>query len=104
VGGSILFFPTSTSDQSLSKDSKSPNLNFPFTYEHKEAPNKERQDTSHPHQIVEGEGGVLYVPDLGSDRIWLVKREGESELQITGYLQAPPGAGPRHVCLTQDGT
>lgn len=98
-----MYFPTSSSDHSLSEDSSSPNLSFPFPYEGKTAPNTERQDTPHPHQIVEGEGGLLYVPDLGSDRVWLVKRDGESGLKIEGYLQAPEGTGPRHLSLSLDG-
>ena len=46
---------------------------------------------------------MLYMPDLGSDRVWVVKREGASGLKIHGYLQAPPGAGPRHAVLSLDG-
>jgi 6-phosphogluconolactonase (cycloisomerase 2 family) len=44
------------------------------------------------------------MPDLGSDRVWVVKREGPSGLKIHGYLQAPEGAGPRHAVLSLDGT
>jgi hypothetical protein len=47
---------------------------------------------------------VLYVPDLGSDRVWLVKRDGDSGLKIEGYLQAPAGSGPRHAVLSIDGS
>ena len=86
----------------LAASSASPNLEFPFTYKDaKTAPNPERQEASHPHQVVE-HNGTLYVPDLGSDRIWLVKREGESGLRIDGYLQAPEGSGPRHVVVSKD--
>ncbi|KAK1926862.1 Lactonase, 7-bladed beta-propeller-domain-containing protein [Papiliotrema laurentii] len=102
LGGSAIFFPT-TASGALAAESQSPNLHFPFPYEGKSKPNEERQDTPHPHQIVEGENGVLYVPDLGSDRVWLVKRDGDSGLKIEGYLQAPAGSGPRHAVLSIDG-
>jgi 6-phosphogluconolactonase (cycloisomerase 2 family) len=98
----VIYFPvTSTSD--IAPESESPNLKFPFLYEGKKAPNPTRQDTSHPHQVIEGEGGKLYVPDLGNDRIWIVKREGESGLKVDGYLQSNEGAGPRHAALSTDG-
>lgn len=78
-------------------------LKFPFTYEGKEAPNKERQDSSHPHEVVEGPNGFLYVPDLGSDRIWIVEREGADGLAIKGHLECPGGAGPRHATVSRGG-
>jgi 6-phosphogluconolactonase (cycloisomerase 2 family) len=102
VGGSILFFPVE-SDGSLSSTSNSPPLKFPFPYEGKKKPNEERQDASHPHQVYEAANGTLYVPDLGSDRIWVVEREGAEGLAIKGYLQAPEGSGPRHCQISDDG-
>lgn len=102
VGGSIIFFPVDSAGQ-LAESSESPNLKFPFAYEGDKAPNKERQDEPHPHQVIEGAEGRLYVPDLGNDRIWVVKRKGESGLDIEGWLQVPEGLGPRHAVISPDG-
>lgn len=102
VGGSIIYFPVD-SDGVLSKESESPNLEFPFVYKGGKAPNKERQDTPHPHQVIEGGEGRLYVCDLGNDRVWVVKRQGDSGLEIEGWLQAPEGLGPRHAVISPDG-
>lgn len=101
MGGTCIFIPLNP-DGTLSQDSESPNLEFPFTYKDQEAPNPPRQDTPHPHQVVEGSGGKLYVPDLGSDKIWVIKRKGESALEIEGYYESPPGTGPRHMVLSHD--
>ncbi|KAL0254053.1 hypothetical protein I308_101432 [Cryptococcus tetragattii IND107] len=104
LGGSIIFFPI-TSDFTLSSSSASPLLKFPLIYEVQQqtAPNPERQDTAHCHQIIEGNEGTLYVPDLGNDRVWVVWREGESGLSVKGWCQAPSGSGPRHACISNDG-
>lgn len=102
IGGSIIFFPI-TASGALSETSESPLLILPFVYESQTAPNVKRQEASHAHHVVEGRNGILYVSDLGNDRIWIVKREGESGLAIKGYLQAPPGTGPRHSLISKDG-
>jgi len=101
MGGTIICMPIGP-DGKLSQTSKSPNLAFPFPYKDTKAPNPDRQDTPHPHQVIESKEGKLYVPDLGSDRIWVVKRKGEDELEIEGWLQATPGSGPRHCVLSAD--
>lgn len=104
LGGSIIFFPI-TSGSTLSSSSASPLLKFPLIYEEQgqTAPNPERQDAAHCHQIIEGDEGTLYVPDLGNDRVWVVWREGESGFSVKGWCQAPPGSGPRHACISNDG-
>ncbi|WVR05152.1 hypothetical protein IAU60_002164 [Kwoniella sp. DSM 27419] len=102
MGGSLLHIPFN-SDGSLSTDSASPLLELPFVYKDQTAPNPERQDAAHAHQVIEGDNGILYVPDLGGDRIWVVERQGESGLTIKGWLQAPPGTGPRHAVISKDG-
>ncbi|WVQ76322.1 hypothetical protein IAR50_005987 [Cryptococcus sp. DSM 104548] len=102
IGGSAIFFPID-SNGALSKTSESPLLKLPFVYEGQTAPNPKRQDASHAHNVVEGVDGKLYLADLGTDRIWIVKREGESGLAIDGWLQAPPGSGPRHSLISEDG-
>lgn len=64
-------------------------LKFTSPYGSAGGPNKERQEASHPHECIEGADGLLFVPDLGSDRVWMLRRgEGES-LREVGYLQLP---------------
>ncbi|WWC61019.1 uncharacterized protein I303_103597 [Kwoniella dejecticola CBS 10117] len=101
MGGSMIFFPFN-SDGTLS-DNPSDLLEFPFLYKDGNAPNPERQDTPHAHQVIEGEAGTLYVCDLGNDRIWVVEKKGVNTLEIKGWLQAPPGTGPRHATFSEDG-
>ncbi|KAJ9117127.1 hypothetical protein QFC24_006586 [Naganishia onofrii] len=118
-GGSALFYPVDQQTGHLPAASTGalasltpsflashpPILHFPFTYA-RHGPNKDRQEASHPHQAVEGEGGIVYVPDLGSDRIWIVRKaagEGEVQLEICGEMRLPGGAGPRHAALSPDG-
>ncbi|WVQ78407.1 hypothetical protein IAT38_000493 [Cryptococcus sp. DSM 104549] len=102
VGGSIIYFPITPTGE-LSTTSSSPLLELPYVYKDQAAPDPERQDASHCHQVVEGHDGTLYVPDLGSDRVWVVWREGESGLSVKGWCQCPPGAGPRHCVVSEDG-
>ncbi|EIW69401.1 hypothetical protein TREMEDRAFT_30617 [Tremella mesenterica DSM 1558] len=100
IGGSVIFFPLNP-DGSLSQTSESPKLQFPNLYEDK-SPNPERQDSPHAHQVLEGENGVMYIPDLGNDRVWIIGRVGESGLEIRGELKCPPGSGPRHGVISDD--
>lgn len=39
-------------------------------------PIPDRQRQCHMHQVIEDRRGLLYVPDLGSDCIWVFRREG----------------------------
>lgn len=74
-----------------------PALKLPFAYEDTPAPNPKRQNGAHAHGAVE-EDGLIYVADLGGDRVWVLRRdESESGLEILKYLQCPPGWGPRHM-------
>ncbi|KAL7422133.1 hypothetical protein Q5752_002776 [Cryptotrichosporon argae] len=100
IGGSVVFFPLV--DGKLSPDSASPVLKLPFAYEGKAAPNPKRQDSAHAHHTIEDDAGNFYVADLGSDRIYIVRRDGADALKIVDYIQAPPGSGPRHLVISQD--
>jgi 6-phosphogluconolactonase (cycloisomerase 2 family) len=53
--------------------------------------------------MCQNQNGDLYVPDLGSDRIWQLKRKGENELEITGAADGRSGVGPRHAALHSNG-
>jgi 6-phosphogluconolactonase (cycloisomerase 2 family) len=78
-------------------------LEFEFPYTKGSAPNTERQDKPHAHHAIEDSKGQIYVCDLGSDRVWVVVKDGETGLKVKGYLQAPEGSGPRHAALSPDG-
>lgn len=78
---------------------------LPFAYEGKTAPNKERQDASHAHGVIELRG-LLYAADLGSDRVYVLKRikkEGGEGLEVVDWIQCEPGFGPRHCVVSKDG-
>ena len=104
MGGNVQLIPT-TQSHALDTSSKLKPLYFPYIYKDITPPNPDRQDTSHPHQIIEGPGDVLFVPDLGCDRVWVVHRDSASDsgLKITGHLQCPKGSGPRHGVVSKDG-
>ncbi|KAJ3042338.1 hypothetical protein HDV00_007472 [Rhizophlyctis rosea] len=62
-------------------------------------PNSSRQTSAHVHENVwSADGKFVYIPDLGSDRIWV---NSYSNGQITKVSSAvlPSGAGPRHIVL-----
>lgn len=63
-----------------------------------------RQASPHIHQVkflpcIPGvEGEWLLAPDLGSDKIRILKYSGETApLQHTGDITFPAGSGPRHI-------
>lgn len=105
-GGSVTLYPISISEKAgllLANDPRT-ELLFEFPYKSvQHGPNKSRQRQCHPHQVLEDKQGRLYVPDLGSDRVWILRRE-QMRLEVCGWLQCPPGTGARHAVLTPDGT
>ncbi|EGO00525.1 hypothetical protein SERLA73DRAFT_178364 [Serpula lacrymans var. lacrymans S7.3] len=63
-------------------------------------PNKERQKSSHPHQIIfHPSRDELLVPDLGADKIWRLAKGASGQWEINGYVQCAPGGGPRHIAF-----
>lgn len=69
-------------------------------------PCKERQESSHPHQVYlvkSGKGADVnvLVPDLGSDRIYRLSKESSGSWVVTETISfaAYPGGGPRHVIV-----
>ncbi|KAL7418649.1 hypothetical protein Q5752_006332 [Cryptotrichosporon argae] len=101
LGGSLVYFPITAG--ALPTTSDSPVLDLPYTYAGTCAPDPERQEAAHAHHVVEAAGGLLLVADLGGDRVWLVRRAGESALDIVGQVETPPGFGPRHMAISNDG-
>ena len=62
-------------------------------------PNLDRQESSHPHQVVVIPGrNEILVPDLGADRAWrLAYDDRRGVLSVQGSVTYPPGSGPRHA-------
>ena len=83
------------------KDSERAETLFEFTYD-RNGPIEHRQRQCHAHQVLEDKRGLLYVPDLGADRVWILRRENLS-LEVCGWMQCPPGTGPRHAVLVHNG-
>ncbi|WVW81128.1 hypothetical protein I302_103119 [Kwoniella bestiolae CBS 10118] len=104
IGGTVIFHPIEPSTGLLIAESDSVPLGFPYPYQNQEPPNKDRQEANHLHQVIEHEGGKLYCPDLGADRIWIIERREASGLEMTGWLQCPAGSGPRHAVISADGS
>lgn len=72
-------------------------------------PNPARQEASHPHQVVVDQArDRLLVPDLGADRIRVLRVEvdagGGAALvhDEASDLRGRPGAGPRHLVIDGD--
>lgn len=63
-------------------------------------PNTDRQEAPHAHQVVISQKyNCLYVPDLGSDKVWIHNSE---KLDNIEFLDVPAGYGPRHLVIDRD--
>lgn len=61
-------------------------------------PDPVRQEAAHPHCAVPV-GGVVFVCDLGMDRIFRYRlNAGSGKLSALESITMPPGSGPRHLC------
>ncbi|MDQ2655749.1 MAG: lactonase family protein [Chloroflexota bacterium] len=69
-------------------------------------PNAERQDMSHPHAVVFDPGGnYIAAADLGTDQVLIFQLDTETgALERVSEASTAPGAGPRHVAFSPDGT
>jgi len=69
-------------------------------------PNRERQESSHPHQaVLDSTRDRVLVPDLGADRVRVVGLAGLPErlgYDPSGDIAVHAGAGPRHLVVTGD--
>lgn len=63
--------------------------------------NPERQTAPHPHWVgFSDDSRFLYVPDLGTDHIWVYKFGKENaKLRVYQKAAAARGAGPRHLAF-----
>ena len=59
------------------------------------------QDCAHPHAMVFSKNGrTIYIPDKGSDRVWVFNAETNALVAAdTPYIATAAGAGPRHMVL-----
>ncbi|KAL2410964.1 hypothetical protein ABEF95_002794 [Exophiala dermatitidis] len=106
LGGSVALYPISITDREglLLTDASRTEVFPQFAYKSVEhGPNKGRQRQCHVHQILEDKRGLLYAPDLGSDRVWIFQRDGMN-LEVCGWLQCPGGTGARHAAFRPDET
>lgn len=66
-----------------------------------------RQDSSHPHATVfSPDGQYLFVPDLGSNKIWsfaLDAKTNQLEPTTPEAVELAPAAGPRHMVFHPNG-
>ncbi len=66
--------------------------------------NVKRQECAHAHQCVKYGDKVLVI-DLGTDKVRVFCRDaGGVYAEESPLVQTRPGAGPRHMVLTMDGT
>lgn len=95
-GGSISVFPT---ESGILQD-RSQKTDFIGS-----GPVRSRQQSPHIHQIrlLPG-GGWILAADLGSDRIRVLKTDGNRTLIHTGDISCPEGTGPRHMEFSNDGS
>ena len=65
-----------------------------------------RQDKPHPHWVgFSPDSRYAFVPDLGIDQIVIYKvDENSPKLTPHGHAEALPGAGPRHMRFSVDGS
>lgn len=67
----------------------------------------DRQDASHPHQVIaDPVGRYLVIPDLGADLLrwyYFLEQSGATvtRIEAVGSVAAVPGSGPRHGVLVR---
>ncbi|KAI0891436.1 putative isomerase YbhE [Annulohypoxylon nitens] len=104
LGQSLALYPISITDEAglLLTDTPRTEVLVEFPYKSVgHGPNLGRQRQCHPHQVLEDSRGLLYVPDLGADRVWIFRRD-QLSLKPCGWLQCPAGTGARHAVFSPD--
>ncbi|KAF8882109.1 Lactonase, 7-bladed beta-propeller-domain-containing protein [Infundibulicybe gibba] len=56
---------------------------------------------SNPHMSLEYKGEV-FVPDLGADKIWRLKKGSNGQFSVQGHIKAESGSGPRHIAISDN--
>ena len=63
-------------------------------------PNKERQECSHLHQVVEHPTyKEVLVPDLGADKTRRLVRHADEKWSEKAAIEYKAGSGPRHIAF-----
>ncbi|BGP51479.1 hypothetical protein JCM10450v2_007421 [Rhodotorula kratochvilovae] len=101
--GSIVYTPLSA-DGLFAQPAPSPNHVHAFVFPYSEVTH-ERQDGAHSHHLV-ALGDDWLVPDLGSDRVWRMRWEGntaDGKWTVVEEYERPQYEGPRHGVKHPDG-
>jgi len=97
LSGSVLVVPLSPVAPHLQQPQQAP-----ITFEGN-GPNKSRQGSSHPHQILFRHNlktlEEALVPDLGTDKVWRLTKNPEGMWDVAGSIDFLPGTGPRHAVV-----
>ncbi len=76
--------------------------------QHKGSSVTPRQQGPHTHSVVlDSSGRLAYAADLGLDRVMIYRfddRQGKLLPSTPGWVDAKPGAGPRHLAFSPDGS
>lgn len=97
-GGTVAIYPISKSAPYILTSVPSQIIRL-----HGTGPNKSRQESAHPHQVILHEPSKeLLVPDLAADRVIRYSRSGNGEWAEVGHIAYQPGGGPRHVAYSDD--
>ena len=97
-GGNISVFPVAEGKKILARTAL-------ITHEG-HGPDASRQLGPHPHEVVVEPGsGLLYVPDLGLDKVFIYHLHGSRRPLPADppALVTPPGGGPRHLVFSSGG-
>ena len=96
-GGSIAAFPLQA-DGTIGSQSS-------FVQLTGKGPNPNRQNGPHAHGIYcDSAGQTVYVPDLGTDHVWIYALSPDGVLTALEPATLPPGSGPRHLAFSPDGS
>ncbi|KAF8317657.1 putative isomerase YbhE [Clavulina sp. PMI_390] len=90
-GGNLVPIPISKQEPYF-LEPKQPPLNFTGS-----GPNKSRQESSHPHQVII-HGEELLIPDLGADKLLRLKQV-DGKWEVAGAVSFEAGTGPRHIVV-----
>lgn len=99
-GGSVVAFPVN-GDGSLQA--------YAQLIQHEgKGPNQQRQEKPHVHATVfSGDGNLLYVPDLGTDKLMLYRFDAKAAKPLQAaaqpFVASQPGSGPRHFTFHPNG-
>lgn len=100
-------FAVSYDSGSINRYLIDPNENIKTTYNFSykgKGSNPDRQESPHAHQVVPGPNEkFIYISDLGSDKVWIHNVESDKKNPV-GFLELPPGYGPRHLTFNKNGT